>query len=275
MNSNEYIKNPEDVDWEKAWADEVGPMKRQKKWTKDTPKIHFEKIAVKDEFHEKLIPKLILDKEDRVLDLGSGEGAVTSLVAEEVKSVTALDSSSMMLDMLQQRIDHYNIDNIDIVEMDIEDATVDNVGEYDVVLASRSFMGIHEIKEVILNIQKIAKKYVFLVVFGRNNWMLEKQFYDSIGKKYPDFAPYDYLFNLLISLGIYPNVENFDLVGNRKYDDIEDAFIRMKWKMNELSEDEIEKIRPFLKENLSKNEKDGMFENPIDKADIVLMWWKK
>jgi hypothetical protein len=147
--------------------------------------------------------------------------------------------------------------------------------EYDVVLASRSFMGIHEIKEVILNIQEIAKKYVFLVVFGRNNWMLEKKFYDSNGKRYPDFAPYDYLFNLLISLGIYPNVENFDLVGNRKYDDIEDAFIRMKWKMNELSEDEIEKIRPFLKENLSKNEEDGMFENPIDKADIVLMWWKK
>lgn len=275
MDSNDCIKNPDDFDWEKAWADEVGPIKRQKKWTKDTPKIHFEKIAIKDEFHEKLIPKLILDKEDTVLDLGSGEGAVTSLLAEKVKSVTALDSSSMMLDMLKQRIEHYNIDNIDIVEMDIEDATVDNLGEYDVVIASRSFMGIHEIKDTILNIQKIAKKYVFLVVFGRNNWMLEKKFYKSINKKYPDFAPYDYLFNLLISLGIYPNVENFDLVGNRKYDDIEDAYSRMKWKMNELSEDEVEKIRPFLEENLTKNEEDGMLENPIDKADIVLMWWKK
>ena len=275
MNLNDCIKNPDDVNWEKAWADEVGPMKRQKKWTKDTPKIHFEKIAIKDEFHEKLIPKLILNKEDTVLDLGSGEGAVTTLVAEKVKSVTALDSSPMMLDMLKQRIEHYNIDNIDIVEMDIEDATLETVGKYDIILASRSFMGIHEINDTILNIQKIAKKYVFLVVFGRNNWMLEKKFYKSINKVYPDFAPYDYLFNLLISLGIYPNVENFDLVGNRKYDDIEDAFIRMKWKMNELSEDEIEKIRPFLEENLSKNEEDGMLENPIDKADIVLMWWKK
>lgn len=275
MNSNDCVKNPEDFDWEKAWADEVGPIKRQKKWTKETPKIHFEKIAIKDEYHEKLIPKLILDKTDTVLDLGSGEGAVTSLIAEKVKSVMALDSSSMMLDLLKQRIDHYNIDNIDIIEMDIEDATVDNVGKYDVVVASRSFMGIHEIKDTILHIQDIAKKYVFLVIFGRNNWILEKKFYRSIDKKYPDFAPYDYLFNLLINLGIYPNVENFDLVGNRKYDDIEDAFIRMKWKMNELSEAEIEKIRPFLKENLTKNEDDGMLENPIDKSDIVLMWWKK
>ncbi len=274
MNSNDCIKNPEDFDWEQAWADEVGPIKRQKKWTKDTPKIHFEKIAIKDEYHEKLIPKLILDKEDTVLDLGSGEGAVTSMIAEEVKSVTALDSSSMMLDMLKQRIEHYNIDNIDIVEMDIEDATKDNVGTYDVVVASRSFMGIHEIKNTILHIQDMADKYVYLVVFGRNNWMLEKKFYDSIDKKYPDFAPYDYLFNLLISLGIYPNIENFDLVGNRKYDDLEDAYTRMKWKMGNLNNEEIEQIKPFLKENLFKNEEDGMLENPVDKADLVLMWWK-
>jgi len=275
MNSNDYIKYIEDIDWEKAWAKEVGPIKRQKKWTKKTPKIHFDKIAIKDEFHDKLIPKLILDKKDKVLDLGSGEGAVTSLIAENVKSVTALDSSSMMLDMLKARIEHYNINNIDITEMDIEDATIDTVGEYDVTIASRSFMGIHEIKNTIINIQEITKKYVFLVVFGRNNWILEKKFYKSINKEYPDFAPYDYLFKLLISLGIYPNVENFDLEGNRKYDDIEDAFIRMKWNMNELSKEEIEKIRPFLKENLTKNEEDGMLENSLDKADLVLIWWKK
>ncbi|MDR0901121.1 MAG: methyltransferase domain-containing protein [Methanobrevibacter sp.] len=275
MNSNDCIKNPEDVDWEKAWADEVGPIKREKKWTKDTPKIHFEKIAIKYEFHEKLIQKLILDKNDTVLDLGSGEGAVTSLIAEKVKSVTALDSSSMMLDLLQQRIDSSNIDNIDIVEMDIEDATVDNVGSYDVVVASRSFMGIHEIKDTIIHINEIANKYVFLIVFGRNNWILEKKFFKSIGKKYPDFAPYNYLFNLLVSLGIYPNIENFDLVGNKTYDDLEDAYVRMKWKMEELTEEEIEKIKPFIKENLHKNPEDGKYENPTDKADFVLMWWKK
>lgn len=78
----------------------------------------------------------------------------------------------------------------------------------------------------------------------------------------------------MISLGIYPNIENFDLVGNRKYDDIEDAFIRMKWKMNNLSKEEVDKIRPFLEENLTLNKEDGKLENLEDKADLVLMWWK-
>ncbi|KZX15179.1 ubiquinone biosynthesis O-methyltransferase [Methanobrevibacter cuticularis] len=276
MNSNDCIQNLDDINWEKAWQKEVGPKRNQKKhWDKNTNPVHFEKIAVKDEFHEKLIPKLILDKNNTVIDLGSGEGAVTSLVAEKVAKVTALDSSEMMLELLRQRCEHDSIDNIDILEMEIEDANVKSVGRYDVVLSSRSLMGIHDIKEVILNMNEIANKYVFLVVFGRNNWLLEKKFFDSIGKKYPDFAPYDYLFNLLISLGIYPNIENFDLVGNRKYDDIEDAFIRMKWKSGKLTEEEIGKIRPFLEENLHKNPEDGKLENINDKADLVLMWWKK
>lgn len=276
MNSNDCLKSLEDLDWEKAWINELGSKQKKKKhWNKDTHPVHFQKIAVKDEYHEKLIPKLLLDSKDTVLDLGSGEGAVTSLIAEKVAKITAIDSSPMMLELLRQRCEHDKIDNINIVEMDIEDSNVDTVGHYDVIVASRSFMGIYDLKDVICNINEIANKYVFLIVFGRNNWMLEKKFYKSINKKYPDFAPYDYLFNLLISLGIYPNIENFDLVGNRKYDDIEDAFIRMKWKMNQLSEDEIAKIRPFLKENLTKNEKDGMLENPADKADLVLMWWKK
>jgi len=276
MNSNDCIKNPDDFDWETAWVNELGPkQKKDKHWDKNTHPVHFQKIAVKDEYHEKLIPKLILDKSDTVLDLGSGEGSVTSLIAEKVAKVTALDSSPMMLELLRQRCEYDKINNIDIVEMYIEDATVDTVGHYDVIIASRSFMGIYDLKDVICNINEIANKYVFLIVFGRNNWMLEKKFYKSLNKKYPDFAPYDYLFNLLISLGIYPNIENFDLVGNRKYDDIEDAFVRMKWKMDQLSEDEIDNIRPFIKENLIKNDKDGMLENPIDKADLVLLWWKK
>lgn len=268
--------NPDDVNWEKCWQKEVGPKKMQKKhWDKNTNPVHFEKIAIKDEYHEKLIPKLILNENDSVIDLGSGEGAVTSLIAEKVDKVTAIDSSHMMLELLKQRCDHDDITNIDIVEMDIEDANVDTVGEYDVVISSRSLMGIYDIEDVLTNINKIAKKYVFLIVFGRKNWLLEKKFYESINKKYPDFAPYDYLFNILINLGIYPNIENFDLVGNRKYDDIDDAFTRMKWKMNNLTDEEKDKIIPFIEENLFKNSEDGKLENPIDKADLILMWWKK
>jgi len=275
MKREECIENLNADDWEKAWIDELGPENKKKEhWGKKTPKIHFEKIGIYDEFHEKLMEKLVLDKEDTLLDLGCGEGGVTTLLAEKVKSVLGIDTSDMMLDILQQRIDHYDIKNIEYKKMKIEDASVDSLGKFDVVVASRSFMGIYDIKDVLINANEMANKYVFLVVFGRRNWRVEKKFFKSIGKKYPDFGPYDYLFNILVDLGIYPNIEHFDLTGNRIYDDMEDALIRMKFKKDLLTEEEIEKIEPFLEENLNKNP-DGTLENPLDKSDIVLMWWSK
>nr|WP_302579125.1 class I SAM-dependent methyltransferase [Methanobrevibacter arboriphilus] len=276
MDNIKCINNLNADDWENAWKNELGEeIKKKKFWTKDTPKIHFEKIAVKDEYHEKLMEKLVLDETDTVIDLGCGEGAVTTLIAEKVSKVLGIDSSPMMLDLLQQRIDHDNIKNIETKKMKIEDVSIESVGKFDVVLASRSFMGIHDIKDVLINSNEIANKYVFLAVFGRRNWRIEKKFYEEIGKDYPDFAPHDYIFNMLINLGIYPNIEHFDLKGNRKYDDIEDAFIRMKWKMNNLSEEEVDKIKPFLEENLKLNKEDGKLENPLDKSDLVLIWWSK
>jgi len=270
------INNLDADDWEKAWIDELGEENKKKKhWTKKTPKIHFDKIAIKDEYHEVLMEKLILDENDTVLDLGCGEGAVTTLVAEKVSKVVGIDSSEMMLDLLQQRIDYYDIDNIETKNMKIEDASVETLGNFDIVLASRSFMGIYDVKDVLININEIATKYVFLVVFGRRNWRIEKKFFKSIGKDYPDFAPYDYLFNILVNLGISPNITHFNLEGNRKYDDLEDAFIRMKWKNSLLNKEEINKIRPFLEKNLVLNKEDGKLENPLDKSDLVLIWWSK
>jgi ubiquinone/menaquinone biosynthesis C-methylase UbiE len=275
-NTNNQV-NVENIDWENAWQNKLGKAQNPKKkhWTNKTPKMKFELISVYDEYHEKLIPKLILNENDTVVDLGAGEGAVTSLIAKKVKKVLALDTSEMMLDLLSQRIEAENISNIDSVNMLIEDANIDSIGQFDVVVSSRSLIGIMDLKKTLLNINEIAKKYVFLIVFGRRNWRVEKKFFEEIGKEYPDFAPFDYIFNLLLSMDIYPNVEYFDLVGNRKYDSIDEAFNRMHFKFDLLNDEEKDKIKPFLEKNLFLNPEDGQLENPIDKSDLVLLWWKK
>ena len=50
-----------------------------------------------------MFAKLILDEKDTVLDLGCGEGSITLPLAEKVKSVTGVDSSPKMLELLNQR----------------------------------------------------------------------------------------------------------------------------------------------------------------------------
>jgi ubiquinone/menaquinone biosynthesis C-methylase UbiE len=215
-----------------------------------------------------------IDKEDSAIDLGCGEGSITIPLAKIASKVTAIDSSSKMLEILANRCEKENINNVTIVKKDLEDITVDDVGKHDIVLASRSINGIYPIKETLANMNEIANKYVYITLFGPNNWKFEHDFYDSIGKEYSEFASYSYLFNILIGMGIHPNIENLEIKTNRTYETVYDAMENGKWNLNDFTDNEKTQLRSYLKEKLEKN-KDGKLENPDDKADWVLIWWKK
>jgi ubiquinone/menaquinone biosynthesis C-methylase UbiE len=214
-----------------------------------------------------------ISKEDTVLDLGCGEGSITIPLAKKAKKITAVDSSKRMLEILESKYIDQSINNINIIEEDLEDVTLDEVGKHDIVLLSRSINGIYKIKETLANIKDIANKYVYITIFGPNNWKFEKDFYDLIGKEDHGFAPYNYLFNILISMKIYPNVENLEIKSNRTYESIDDAIANGKWNLDSFTEQEKNQLYDYLKKNLAKNE-NGKLENPDDKSDWILIWWK-
>lgn len=179
-----------------------------------------------------------------------------------------------MLEILENKCKNQNIHNIEIKKENLEDVTLEEIGKQDIVLLSRSINGIYKIKETITNINNIANKYVYITLFGPNNWKFEKDFYNSIGKKDHGFAPYSYLFNILVNMGIYPNVENLEIKTNRTYESIDDALENGKWNLNNFTEKEKHQLIEYLKKNLIKN-KDGKIEHPDDKSDWILIWWSK
>lgn len=215
-----------------------------------------------------------IEKTDTAIDLGCGEGSITIPLAKKVSKVTAVDSSGKMLEILEDKCKEESIDNMNIIHKDLEEITVDDVGKQDIVLASRSINGIFPIKKTIANLNEIANKYVYITLFGPNNWKFEHDFYDSINKKYSEFASYSYFFNILIDMGIYPNIENLEIKKNRKYDSIEDVMENGKWNLNQYSEEEKEQLKDYLKNNLKKNQY-GKLYNKNDKADWILIWWRK
>ena len=81
------IENPNDVKWDEFWADKLKQKEdRGKDW--DKAAAGFQKRAKKDDYHELLFSKLIIDENDSVLDLGCGEGSITLPLARKVKKVT-------------------------------------------------------------------------------------------------------------------------------------------------------------------------------------------
>ena len=264
------IENPNDVDWVKFWEDKLA-NKNNKDWDKAAE--GFFKRTRKDDYQTALFNKLILDENDTVLDVGCGEGSVTIPIAKRVKKVIGIDSSPKMLEYLEKRADENNIENIETVLKPIEEISYDEIGNVDVVVCSRSLNGIIPIDNVLTQLNKIANKYVFITIFGPENKKIEKDFDKELGIKTEDFPDYNYFFNILFNMGIYANVERFDLNNYREYDSIDEAMDNGKFRLDLYSDDEKEMLRDYLKRVFTY--KNGKYFNVKDKADWILFWWKK
>ena len=266
------IENPNDVDWVSFWAERLS-IKVDKDWDKAAP--GFFKRTRKDDYQDALFDKLILDEDDTVLDVGCGEGSVTIPIAKRVKKVIGVDSSPKMLEYLEKRANENNISNIESILKPIEEIRYDEIGDVDVVVCSRSLNGIVPIDEVLLELDKIANKYVFITIFGPENKKIEKDFDKEIGIKTEDFPDYNYFFNILFNLGIYANVERFDLNNYREYDSIDDAIDNGKFRTDLYSDEEKELLRKYLERILTYDDETKKYYNVKDKADWILIWWKK
>ena len=273
MNNKIIIEDENDIDWDELWTRKMDKKgDRGKDWSKAAVK--YSQRASKDKYTEQLISKMILSKEDTVLDVGCGEGSVTIPLSKEVASVTAIDATDKMLEILDEKIKEQEINNIETIKDDVNYVTLEKYGNYDIVLASRVVNGIKSPKKVFSNLNEIANKYVFITLFGPNNWKLEKDFFKFINKEYAGAPSYTILINLLAEMEIYANVVNLDVGPVRTYNTIEEAIDNGKWNLSKFSEDEQELLPEYLESVLDKND-DGLLTNPDDKPDWVLIWWKK
>ena len=269
-----HINDPEDIDWAYFWAKKLEEKKdRKKDWDKAAASFH--KRNQRDDYQIALLNQIKLKPNDTVLDIGCGEGSITIPISKKVKSITGLDSSKEMLKLLNKRASDENISNINTVLEDIEEIKYEEIGDYDIVIASRSLNGIIPIKEILNEINKIANKYVFITLFGPNNWLIEKEFQEYLGNETKEFPSYLYLMHILDDLGICANIERLEIEEYRKYASIEDAMDNGKFRIDLLNDKEIEKLKIYLKKILTKDENTGEFYNKRDKADWMLLWWKK
>lgn len=266
------IENPNDIKWSEFWADKLS-NKKDKDWDKAAP--GFYRRTKKEDYNDALFDKLILNKDDTVLDVGCGEGSVTIPLAKRVKKVIGLDSSPKMLEYLEKRANDNDINNIECNLKPIEDISYDEIGDMDVVVCSRSLNGIIPIEDVLAELNKIANKYVFITIFGPENKKIEKDFDKELGIKTEDFPDYNYFFNILFNMGIYANIERFDLNNYREYSSIDEAMDNGKFRLDLYSDSEKEKLRDYLKRILTFDENSKKYYNVKDKADWILIWWKK
>ncbi|MCL2116027.1 MAG: class I SAM-dependent methyltransferase [Methanobrevibacter sp.] len=269
----EKISDPKKLDWEYFWRKEHRKRdEKEKDWDKIA--IKFGKWIENDDYAEKLINKLIIEKSDTILDLGCGEGTISIPLAKKSSKLTAIDLSERMLEQIIEKANKEGLNNINTKKMDLRDINLNNVGPHDVVIASRSVNSIFSIKDFLKNLNEIANKYVYLTIFGAENKKYEKVVAELLNKDYKTYPHYSYIFNLLVNIGISPNAENLYCESSIEYENMEDALKRIAWRLGGLNFEENKILKKHLEEILVLNQR-GKLENPFEKAEWVLIWWKK
>ncbi len=108
------------------------------------------RVRVAQKIAETIIATGMLDKRDLLMDFGCGTGLVSLALEPLVDTITGVDSSRGMLDVFNNKIKHYAIDNVNTALVDIDNAELPS-GPFNCIVSS---MTMHHIKDIPLLLKK-------------------------------------------------------------------------------------------------------------------------
>lgn len=266
------------IDWNDIWKKDrkntllpSSDINEKNHW--DTIAPLFKQWMEVDDYPEKLFSQIELHSDWSVLDIGCGTGTITIEVARRSKSVTALDISHQMLDILKSDAKKRNISNITYVHSPWQDIIIGtDIIPHDVVITSRSLARIGDLKESLAKINQAAIRCAYVTAWGGSERTLNRGLMEALGYEYHNTADYVYVFNILHSMGIRANVEQIHCTSRTTYPTLEDA-VRNYASLLHLSSKELEITRLYLEKKLIKQD-NGQYLVPDSQTVWSLIWWK-
>lgn len=262
-----------DTIWKSLHEKKVAPkFGKTAFWNQRAPE--FTQAVRKSDYILQLIEIMNPQPDWTVLDMGCAAGTVAIPLAQKVQSVTAVDPSPRMRELLQQQCEAKGIDNIRIVDGSWEqDWKTLGIQTHDIVLGSRSLV-IHDLKAAIEKAHRFARQGVFLSTLVGNG-PHDPRIINAVGREFKPGTDYVVVVNLLRQMGIYANVSFTYNDEHKMYPDYEAAFNDMLWMVHDLSAKEESALREYLKKTLVPSDEGLTMPDSRPVRWAVLSWDKK
>ncbi len=262
------------VDWNEIWrqaqAKKKGGSRRDPAfWDKRAPE--FTRHATASDYIGQFLGIMKPEAEWSVLDIGCAAGTLAVPLAPAVKSITALDPSAVMLSLLEERCRKHEIGNVRAVRGRWEDDWDDlGIGVHDIAIASRSLV-VEDLRDAVLKLQSRARKRVYIATLVGDG-PYDRKVIEAAGRQWFPGADYIVVYNVLRQMGIYANISLTCTVNDTGYGSLEEALDSMRWMLYEMSPEEEENVRNYLKGTLVPD--GGGWKLPYSRIERwAVIWW--
>jgi SAM-dependent methyltransferase len=243
-------------------------------WTKRRAEWYSAGLRTSD-YAEKVVAVIapIVSGCSSLLDVGAGTGALCIPLARMFTSVTALDSSTAMLDELRKTARSAGVGNIRTEVASWEDVD-DRTGEFDVVLCANVPGVVDSPAESILRLAQHANRFVFLVLGtprNANKFFLRDLWPLMYGEDLPKKPDYFTVYEVLYRLGIFANISVVDYDFDQPFSSLDEAVLFWKDHLRVQGTEHDALLRDFLSAQLERSEDTLWARVPKQSA---VMWWE-
>ena len=262
------------------WCDLRARAMAKKAWRNKGPKEWDDKAASfstrnKSAAYINLFLDLLpLDASMSVLDIGSGPGTLALPIAEKVDSVTAIDFSAGMLQVLNDLAASEKISNIHTIQCAWEDDwQAKGLQPHDIAIASRA-MGVADLQTALKKIDAYGSKYVFLSDrVGATPFDVAA--FAAVGRPFSAGPDYIFTVNMLYNLGIHPNMTILTLERESTFSSMDEALKSYSWMFSDMSEAETTALETYLSKQIIRKKGEHITLQRQDPPRWAVIWWRK
>ena len=266
----------DDLDWHTLWQN----ARKKKSWTAKGPDdwdkkaTSFARRNSDSPFVDLVLQRIPLSNETTVLDAGSGPGTLSLPLAPKVRSVTAIDYSKGMLEVLNGQAKEQGSTNITTVLGSWEDDWKKlNIKKHDICIASRS-LSVNNLQAALHKLNTYANNYVF-VVDRINPTPFDNGAFTALNRPFRSGPDYIYTINTLYSMDIHPCVDIISLKKTVSFSSMDAALESYRWMFKDLTLEEERKLKDYIQNNSHTENKGEIIVNRSYPSRWALIWWKK
>ncbi|MBA4390967.1 MAG: hypothetical protein C0399_08515 [Syntrophus sp. (in: bacteria)] len=270
-----YMIDIRAIDWNEVCKEKKAmrssPGSSSKCWNKRAPS--FAANTTKTGYAEAFL-KIVNPKQTwTVFDMACGAGTLAIPFAKRVKTITAVDFSDKMLDILREQCYESNISNIRTINASWEDDwNRAGIGLHDVAIASRSLV-VDDLRSAIIKLSSKARKRVYISTIV-DDGPYDRRVFDAIGRELNMGPDYIYNYNLLYQMGIRANIDFIIERNHKTYKTRHQLMESMEWMLGKMTREEETKLKKYLDKHLVYDA--GWWTLDYEKATTwAVIWWDK